>query len=87
MLYQTELAADSSYTATTEFFISTCICFTSWVILSGFPIYFVRNEIKQVFLDPIDYLSSFWNYLDLLGPLGIFTLFLMVIFNADKAIF
>jgi hypothetical protein len=43
----------------------------------------VSNEIKQVIQDPLDYLFSFWNWIDLLGPIGVYTLFIMNLTNTD----
>jgi len=43
-------------------------------ILCLFSAYFILNEIKQLFDNPLEYLSSVWNYVDIIPPVGIFTL-------------
>jgi hypothetical protein len=35
-------------------------------LLLFFSVYFLQNELRQMYLSGLDYLSSFWNYVDFL---------------------
>lgn len=43
--------------------------------------YFLMNETKQLKDGGFEYLTSIWNYLDLLSPLGVYTLVAMTTYN------
>jgi hypothetical protein len=46
-----------------------------WILLViniMFSIYFFANEFRQLLKEGLGYLSSFWNYIDLIPPIGIF---------------
>ena len=44
------------------------------VLLVVFATYFVTNEIKQLGCEGFEYLLSFWNYIDIIPPFGIYIL-------------
>ncbi len=44
------------------------------IVLTLLSLYFVKNEIVQLFLDGFAYFGSLWNYLDLCPPIIIFIL-------------
>ena len=43
-------------------------------ILYAFSIYFLQNEIKQIWMGPLDYFKSIWNYCDFVPPCFIITI-------------
>lgn len=51
------------------------------IILGLFATYFNINEFRQLSLIGLEYLTSFWNYIDLIPPLGIYIL--IVITNLE----
>ena len=46
-------------------------------ILFLFSVYFLKNELSQIFDDPSDYLLQIWNYIDLFPPFLIFAFLAM----------
>jgi hypothetical protein len=62
---------------------------TFWVVVEPIALiglavlatYFILNEIKQLIRSPVDYLSSVWNYIDVIPVFGIY---LMTILNFVK---
>jgi hypothetical protein len=55
------------------------IDYTFLASLSAFATYFLSNELKQVLSDGLDYLSSIWNYIDLIPPIGIYIVVAMTL--------
>ncbi|CDW75916.1 UNKNOWN [Stylonychia lemnae] len=53
------------------------------IILGLFACYFLRNEIIQISNEGFMYLSSVWNYLDIITPVIILTLLTINGFNID----
>lgn len=50
------------------------------ICLLMFSCYFVLNEFRQVRREGVEYIVSVWNYIDLIGPIGvIFTMILCLI--------
>lgn len=47
-------------------------------LLGVFSVYFLANEVKQLTNDGLAYLTSIWNFIDIIPPIGIF---LMLIAN------
>jgi hypothetical protein len=45
--------------------------------LAVFSTYFLLNELRQLKDGGLEYLSSIWNYLDLLQPIGVYILICM----------
>lgn len=42
------------------------------IILGLFSVYFFANEVKQFRKDGLGYLTSIWNFIDIIPPIGIF---------------
>lgn len=53
------------------------------IVLGLFACYFLRNEIIQMYSDGLDYLTSIWNYIDVITPTSILTLLLINTFNVE----
>lgn len=51
------------------------------VILGFYSCYFLKNEMVQLKNDGLDYIFSFWNYIDLITPFTILTLLFVNFFN------
>lgn len=49
-------------------------------MLGLFSAYFFRNEVKQLIADPLGYFTSFWNYIDVIPVIGIFSIILMQLY-------
>jgi len=64
-----------------EFWNYTCL-----TLLTLFSVYFLSNELKQLFENGFEYLLSMWNYIDFVPPILIILLVLKDIFNADSVI-
>lgn len=46
-----------------------------------FATYFLINELKQLSQEGFSYLLSFWNYIDLIPPIGIYLIAVMFLFE------
>ena len=46
-----------------------------------FATYFLNNEVKQLRNEGFAYLTSFWNYIDLIPPIGIYMIAVMFVFE------
>ena len=44
------------------------------LVLFYFSFYFAKNEVVQLIQNPLDYLQSIWNYIDIIPPIGIFVI-------------
>ena len=42
-----------------------------------FATYFLINEIRQIYIEGLPYLTSFWNYIDLIPPFGIYIVLIL----------
>jgi len=51
------------------------------VLLLIFATYFLSNEARQFIGSPAEYFTSFWNYLDILPPIGIYVSFALIFMN------
>jgi hypothetical protein len=51
------------------------------ILLGMFACYFLRNEFIQMSSDGLDYLTSIWNYIDIITPTSILTLLFINSFN------
>eukprot|EP00347_Sterkiella_histriomuscorum_P018629 403344788 len=57
------------------------------ICLLVFSAYFVSNEIRQLYREGIEYIISVWNYIDLIGPIGvIFTIIICLLDFSGKDI-
>lgn len=50
------------------------------IMIAIFATYFLQNEVRQFVQAPLDYLSSIWNYIDIIPALGIYSLLIMNFF-------
>ena len=48
------------------------------VVLIAFATYFIKNEVNQLRGEGIEYLYSFWNYIDLIPPFGMYVMLFML---------
>jgi hypothetical protein len=55
-------------------------------LLTAFATYFASNEAKQLLNDGLDYLSSFWNYIDIIPPIGIYVIVAFGVFGSTDLI-
>jgi len=46
-------------------------------VLVAFASYFMINELRQFWQNKLDYLMSFWNYIDILPPIGLYFSFFL----------
>ena len=53
------------------------------VLLAGFATHFLLNEAKQIIDNGVAYLTSIWNYIDLTGALGVYTLLIFSFFKTE----
>lgn len=51
------------------------------IVLGLFATYFLNNEVRQLKKDGFDYLSSIWNYIDIIPPIGILLMLLLNILS------
>jgi Polycystin cation channel len=51
------------------------------ILLGLFAFYFLQNEIFQMKTDGLDYLSSVWNYIDIITPSTVLTVVCINAFN------
>jgi len=47
-------------------------------VLILFATYFIKNEVNQLRGEGIEYLYSFWNYIDLIPPFGMYVMVFMI---------
>lgn len=59
-----------------NFFIPNAV---SIIALYAFSTYFVINEIRQLVDEGLGYLLSFWNYIDLIPPFGLYVMLTLVV--------
>ena len=52
-------------------------------ILGFYSCYFLKNEVVQMKNDGADYLTMFWNYVDIITPTTILTLLFINSFNIE----